>query len=138
MLRLGALALALRVNGEAAECASVLKAGEFRRGEGESEVIKRCEGESTSTVATTSSTKPPYNLLNDAIYYYNYYYDSHALNLCEGDCDDDGDCAVGLKCGQRSPGEPSPDAHCSLATADAATQQNLSPEFDIGYDFCIP
>ena len=60
ILIVGLLALALGVNGEAAPCASVLKAGKFRRGEAESAVVKRCEEDSTSTTtrATTTTTEP--------------------------------------------------------------------------------
>jgi hypothetical protein len=57
VLIVGLGALAVRVNGEAAPCASVLEAGKFRRGEAESVVVKRCEEDSTSsTVATTAAT----------------------------------------------------------------------------------
>ena len=63
VLIVGLLALALGVNGEAAPCASVLKAGKFRRGEAESAVVKRCEEDSTSTATSTTTstttTAPP-------------------------------------------------------------------------------
>ena len=63
VLIVGLGALALRVNGEAAECASVLEVGNFRRPGGESAVVKRCEenvasGTAATTTTTTTTTIP--------------------------------------------------------------------------------
>lgn len=58
VLIVGLGALALRVNGETAPCASVLEAGKFRRGEAKSAEIKRCEEDSEATTTTTTTTPP--------------------------------------------------------------------------------
>lgn len=58
VLIVGLRASAVRVNREAAECASVLKVGEFRRLPGQSPVVKRCEDVSSSTTSTTSTDDP--------------------------------------------------------------------------------
>ena len=110
VLIVGLSALAVRVNGEAAPCASVLKAGKF----------------STTTTSTTTS-KAPYYLVDAE--------PSQRLGLCEGDCDSNDHCKDGLKCDLREIGDPFPDEFCS-GHVDEATQDAV--ESDAGLNFCIP